>query len=500
MSHGKGITMLIIPLTGKLSKHNPPLITMGIILINCFVFFVLQSGDSKRYLQAMEFYFNSGLAKIEVSEYMAYLETTGKGEIDPAVLNKKDLDKHTVQRLYKKMQEDEVFLKELRTGTIITPEDETYDTWKNLRTQFDDLLSKLVSMRYGFRPASRNYLTALTYMFIHGGFMHLLGNMVFLWLVGCVLELGLGRVLYVSLYLLTGVLSVCIYALAYLDSTVPLVGASGAISGLIGAYAVTYGKQKIKVFYSLGFYFNYAQVSAIALLPVWIGNEVVQLFFGSYRHVAYMAHIGGLTSGAVLGYLNMRFLGQVDRKIFEQDPRQRISGLLEEALQRIARLEMNAARPLLEQVLEIDSSNREAITHLFNIEKLSPQDKAFHETASRLLRHLSHDPNAHETLYKTYKEYCRVSKPPRLSLDLLCLVASVFTVHGHLSEAESILAVLLRNRPGLQEIPTGILNLARAYLKGGISDKGKRCLKIICQKYPGSAESQIARRLLQESS
>jgi membrane associated rhomboid family serine protease len=492
--------MLIIPLTGKLSKHNPPLITIGIILINCFVFFVLQSGDNNRYRRAMEFYFNSGLAKIEVSKYRAYLETTGKGGIDAAILNKKNPDKDIVQRLYVRMQEDEVFLKELRTGTIITPEDETYDTWKNLRTQFEALLAKLVSMRYGFRPASRSYLSALAYMFIHGGFMHLLGNMVFLWLVGCALELGLGRALYVSLYLLTGVLSVCLYALVYSDSTAPLVGASGAISGLIGAYAVTYGKQKIKVFYSLGFYFNYAQVSAIALLPVWIGNEVVQLFFGSYRHVAYMAHIGGLMSGAVLGYLNMRFLGQVDREVFEQDPRQKVPGLLEEALQRIGKLDMNGARPLLEQVLEIDPSNRDAITHLFNIEKLSPQDKAFHKTASRLLRHLSHDSNAHEILYKIYKEYCSISKPPRLSLNLLSHVASVFTVHGYLPEAENILALLFRNRPGLQEIPTGILNLARAYLKRGMSEKGKKCLKIICQKYPESAESQIAHGLLQESS
>jgi len=492
--------MLIIPLSGKLSKHNPPLITIGIILLNCFVFFVLQSGDGAQYRQAMEFYFNSGLAEIEVSAYRAYLETTGNGEIDPPILDKKVLDKRAVHRLYTRMQEDEVFLKELRTGTIITPEDETYDTWKNLRAEFDALLSKLVSMRFGYTPASGSYLSALTYMFIHGGFMHLLGNMVFLWLVGCVLELGLGRVLYVSLYLLTGVLSVCLYALVYLDSTVPLVGASGAISGLIGAYAVTYGKQKIKVFYSLGFYFNYAQVSAIALLPVWIGNEVAQLFFGSYRHVAYMAHIGGLISGAVLGYLNMRFLGQVDREVFEQDPREKIPGLLQEALQRIGRLDMNGARPLLEQVLEIDPSNRDAITQLFNIEKLTPGDKAFHKTASRLLRHLTQDSNAHETLHKVYKEYCRISKPPRLSLDILFSIASIFTLRGYLAEAESILALLLRNRPGLQEIPTGILNLARAYLKRGIPEKGKRCLKIICQKYPESAESQIALRLLHESS
>ena len=491
--------MLIIPLSAKLSKHNPPFITIGIILVNCFVFFVLQSGDNKRYRQATEFYFNSGLAKIEISSYKTYLKTTGKDEIRSALQSEKDLDKDTIKRLYPKMQRDETFLKHLHTGSIITPKQQIYSTWKNLRTQYEALLSKIFSFRYGFKPAYANFTTALTYMFIHGNFMHLLGNMVFLWLVGCVLELGHGRVLYVLMYLLTGVLSVGLYALAYSDSTVPLVGASGAISGLMGAYAVAYGRTKIKIFYSLGFYFNYAQVSAIVLLPVWIGNEVVQLSFGSYHGIAYVAHLGGLVSGGLFGYLNVRFLGRVDTEVFEQDPKEKIPALLEDALQRIAKLDMSGARPLLDQVLEIDPSNRDALTHLFNIDKLDPGGQEFHKTASRLLRHLSYDTDAPEALYNTYKEYCGISKRPGLSLDLLFSIASIFTVHGYLPEAENIMAVLLRNYPNLQKVPTGILNLARAYLKGGVPAKGKKCLMIICKKYPESPESQIAGRLLQGS-
>ena len=491
--------MLIIPLSAKLSKRNPPFITIGIILINCFVFFILQAGDNKRYLQAIQFYFESGLAKIEVTRYQAYLETTRKGEIRPDFQGKKDLDEKAMKSLYTKMQRDEAFLKQLRSDRIITPEEETYNTWKNLRARYEALLSKIFSVRYGFKPAYANFITALTYMFIHGNFMHLLGNMVFLWLVGCMLELGYGRVLYVLLYLLTGVLSVGLYSLVYADSTVPLVGASGAIAGLMGAYAVAYGKTKIKIFYSLGFYFNYAQVTAIVLLPVWIGNEIFQLFFGSYQGIAYVAHLGGLVSGGLFGYLNLRFLGRVDTEVFEQDPKEKIPALLEDALQRIAKLDMRGARPLLDQVLEIDPSNRDALTHLFNIDKLDPGGQEFHKTASRFLRHLSYDTDAPEALYNTYKEYCGISKRPGLSLDLLSSIASIFTVHGYLPEAENIMAVLLRNYPNLQKVPTGILNLARAYLKGGMSEKGKKCLMIICKKYPESSESQIARRLLQGS-
>jgi hypothetical protein len=75
--------MLIIPLSGKLTKRNPPFITIGIILINCFVFFVLQAGDKKQYLQTIQFYFESGLAKIEATRYQAYLEKHEGGKTGP---------------------------------------------------------------------------------------------------------------------------------------------------------------------------------------------------------------------------------------------------------------------------------------------------------------------------------------------------------------------------------------------------------------------------------
>jgi tetratricopeptide (TPR) repeat protein len=161
---------------------------------------------------------------------------------------------------------------------------------------------------------------------------------------------------------------------------------------------------------------------------------------------------------------------------------------------------MDGARPLLEQILEVDQDNEEALIHLFNIDKLNPENDRFHKTASRLLLHFSYDSESHEEMYKTYKDYCSISKRPRLSLDLLFRISSILCARGYLEESEKILAALLHSHPKLQKIPNGIVNLARAYLKKGMAEKGKRCLGIISQKYPQSPEAQIAKQLLRRSS
>ncbi len=489
--------MLIIPLTNNISKKNPPLITIAIILVNCFVFFIIQSGDTENYLQAMQYYFDSGLGKIEVFNYLNYLEMTKNDQKLPKFKDKNKLNKTILARYYSLMIKDSSFMNKLLHDQIITINDEIYVEWLSLRDQFDEMLSSVTSMRFGFIPSSPNILNSITYMFLHGSISHLLGNMIFFWLVGCVLELGCGRIFYTALYLLTGVLSVGLYYLVYMDSVVPLIGASGAISGLMGCYTLLYGRSKIKVFYSLGVYFNYTKMYAIVLLPIWVGKEFLQLLFGGPSQVAYVAHIGGLVSGALLGSLNLKLLGQVDQEVFKEDPKEGIDSLLEEALLKIGKLDMSGARILLEQVIERDPNNTDALTHLFNIDKLNPQTKTFHKTTSNLLFHLSANEENQHRIYNIYEEYIHIAKPIRLHPDLLFRLSSIFSAQGHLEASEKIIAKLLKRFPESKKVPPGILNLARAYLKKGAPARGEKCLRVLCKRYPGSSESQIAQRLLQ---
>jgi hypothetical protein len=199
--------MLIVPLSGKISWRNPPWITIGIILINSFVFFLFQTGEDERYREAMSFYFESDLARMEISAYLAYLEAD-KGDRNMAALrNQENMEPQALFQFYRNMQRDRDFLHKLHNDEIIRPRHEEYGPWKQLKSTYEEMLSRVIGYKYGFIPARMTPLTAFTHMFLHGGLMHLLGNMVFLWLVGCVLETGWGRAAYAGTYVTTGLLA-----------------------------------------------------------------------------------------------------------------------------------------------------------------------------------------------------------------------------------------------------------------------------------------------------
>jgi membrane associated rhomboid family serine protease len=483
--------MLIIPLSGTFSWRNLPVITIFIIIINCVVFFTLQSGDQAHHQKATEFYLSSGLARIEVSRYIRFTE--GETE-DRQIVNKEEL-----ARWFLKMQRDDAFLTKLLTDKIITPQDTQYEPWKKLRTTYDSLLEKVSYMKYGFIPARHTVLTVFSHMFLHGSFMHLLGNMIYLWLVGCVLEVGFGRVSYIVLYLLGGVIAVETFFLFRMHSLIPLIGASGAIAGLMGAYTVAYGRKKINIFYSLGFYFNYTRVAGIILLPLWLINEFFQLIYFSTSNVAYMAHIGGLVGGSFLGFLQVKVFKKVDQEVFEEDPKEQISPLMEKAMDRIQNLDMAEARRLLLEILAIDENNMAALNQLFHIDKLQPESENFHKTASKLIMLLSRVRGTEERLYKTYSEYSSLVEKPRLNADLLLRLSFIFSTSVHIDESEKIIDHVLRNFGTHPQVPLALLNVATENEKRGRHDRSVYFLQILRKRYPQSQQAVTAERMLNRS-
>ena len=486
--------MLIIPLTGKISWRNPPAVTIGIILINCIVFFFFQSGEKEMFYEANKYYFESELAEIEIPRYIEYAKQKFKDI--PDLHEHKELDKKTLVRYHIEMDKDFGFLKRLRNYEIITHEDPVYPKWKRLRNIYEEKLSRVVFISYGFRPAYKSLTTSFTYMFLHGSFGHLLGNMIFLWIVGCVLELGCGRILYTGIYLMGGLLSVGLFWLIYMQSTVPLVGASGAIAGLMGTFTVLFGKKRVNIFYSLGFYFNYVKVPAIILLPIWIGNELYQLFFTEISQVAYVAHIGGLAGGAILGFISLKFPVILDENIFKEDPKDEITPLIEKALQSISKLDMEQGRKLLNEVIEKEPGNLIALNHLYNIEKHTPESVRFHETTKKLLTLLIQSNESPKTAYNIYKEYISLSNRPRLSPQLYLRISTICIETEHFENAKRILAILLKKKSILPGISMTLLKLANGYRQKGMHDNWRKVLQIIGSKYPDSLEARIAKKAL----
>lgn len=143
--------------------------------------------------------------------------------------------------------------------------------------------------------------TLLTHMFLHGGWMHLAGNMLFLWIFGDNLEAEMGPLPYLGFYLLSGFAAAALQILAEPGSPVPMVGASGAIAGVMGGYLLLYPRARVDVLLILVIFFKIFTLPAWIVLGVWIG---VQLFAGlavqGDEGIAYFAHIGGFFAGIAL--------------------------------------------------------------------------------------------------------------------------------------------------------------------------------------------------------
>ncbi len=145
-------------------------------------------------------------------------------------------------------------------------------------------------------------LTVISSMFLHGGWMHLIGNMMYLWIFADNIEDILGHGRFVVFYLVCGIIAALSHAIPNADSVVPMVGASGAISGVLGAYLVKYPKARVLVLIPLGFFTRIMHLPAVAVLGFWFVLQLIQggLSGGGGGGVAFGAHIGGFIAGVVL--------------------------------------------------------------------------------------------------------------------------------------------------------------------------------------------------------
>ena len=170
----------------------------------------------------------------------------------------------------------------------------------------------------GHQPSS--WLTPFTAMFMHGGLLHLGGNMLFLWIFGNNVEDAMGRARYVVFYLLAGLAASALQIAIGPDSTVPNLGASGAIAGVLGGYILLYPRARVLTFVFVIFFFTVIELPALAVLGLWFAEQIafgatgLLQPAGDHGGVAYFAHIGGF----VFGLLAIRLFA---RRVRETPPR-----------------------------------------------------------------------------------------------------------------------------------------------------------------------------------
>ena len=144
--------------------------------------------------------------------------------------------------------------------------------------------------------------TIFSSMFLHGGVFHVAGNMLYLWIFGKSCEDVLGHVRYALFYLLSGLAAAMTQVLAAPGSEVPIIGASGAVSGVLGAYLLLFPRARVVTLVIFGFFWRVLSIPAILVLGVWIVIQIVNGFgvLGEAGSIAWFAHIGGFFAGMLL--------------------------------------------------------------------------------------------------------------------------------------------------------------------------------------------------------
>ena len=159
---------------------------------------------------------------------------------------------------------------------------------------------------YSLRPYYFHFANLVTHMFLHAGWIHLIGNMLFLWVFGENVEDILGHGKFLGFYLLCGVAAAAVQIAADPMSRVPMVGASGAIAGVMGAYLVKFPRSKVEMIFFALFFFHFS-VPAWFMLLYWFGLQVLGSASGmaeaAQGGVAFFAHVGGFVAGIALIYL-----------------------------------------------------------------------------------------------------------------------------------------------------------------------------------------------------
>jgi len=483
--------MFIIPVGDRVNWKRPPVITLLLILVNCFVFFFIQGGDEKNELKAAEYYFSSELPNWELPRYAKYLEINGDPEALQnfnAILNKK---KEISLML---MERDFKFMRELHAGNIITPQDPEYASWSAQRAEYEPKRS--FTDRYVYQVDERSPLKAFVSAFMHGGFDHLFGNMLVLFLVGFLVESVIGKALYVLAYFVAIFASVLMYSLTAPGSS--CLGASGAIAGVMGLYTVIFGFRKIDFFYSLGFYFDYVKAPAIALLPLWLGNELYQFFTEEGAHVAYMAHFGGLLSGAVMGAL-YRWLrpAQIESHHQEAESKEMDGKAFQRGMDYLGEMEFQKALDIFKTLEEHHPHDANLTRLVFRAAKANPSSEDFHRTALKLLASAEMDAATSNHTHSVFQEYLGSAKPsPRLGLDLIAKLAKRFAVSNHCDDAEKLAGLLQRMSPQHIELPGVMLALARGHYREQRKDKFEAAVQTLISKYPQSIEAEAAANML----
>ncbi|HET8898940.1 MAG TPA: rhomboid family intramembrane serine protease [Rhodanobacteraceae bacterium] len=487
--------MLILPLHRRLTRSNFPLVTALLIVANVFVLVFLQSSDGRVLKQAQDYYAQSGLGKIEFPAYQQWLLDH---PTDPRRLQLLAAAPAPIKLAL--IESDRDFQDALDSGRIITPTNSAYADWHGKRLEFERLRDSTFTARHAARFKAVEPGRVMWSMFMHAGYAHLIGNMLFLLMLGMLVEGALGPAWFLGLYLAGGIGAAAVSLAWHWGESGYGLGASGAIAALMGAYCVLWGLRKVRVFYWFFVVFDYVRVPALVLLPFWLGWELFSLWSSPNAHVAFEAHAGGIVSGALLGFA-LKKTGHVRQGFIEEDERVAQADArnadFDRALHHLGRLEIAPARRLLQDIDAAEPGRLDVLSALYRCARYGGKPAELDAAALRVFAFPAKTQSEWQALKELLDDYLKACRGvPKLPARSLLGLAEPLLRQGGDSTVETLLQGLAQAEPAAPRLAAAWFAFALHADESTALRKAR--LQQLVARFPNSPYADKARFLLQQ--
>lgn len=310
--------MVILPTEKRFDWQHVPLVLMALVFFNLAVFFFYQIGDERKLEEVYDLYQAGELFSIEWPLYHDYLNSVGKGEIAEELLY--HIGEGFEADISYLILSDVGFNRYLSENFRDLVPDAQYARWSATRPLINPIIESISTFRLGLVPDRLSIIDVFAYQFLHGDIMHLLGNMFFLLVCGFAVEAAIGHWRFLAFYLVAGIVAGLSHALVDLNSSDPLIGASGSISGVMAMYLGVFRLRKIEFFYWFFIFVGYFRAPALLMLPIYVGKELFDFISSDGDNVAYMAHAGGFVAGALMIGISLKLHPQtINAEYVEKD-------------------------------------------------------------------------------------------------------------------------------------------------------------------------------------
>ena len=323
-----------------------------------------------------------------------------------------------------------------------------------LTARFEESWGRMPVVRWGYTPAEGGVFSIASSIFMHAGWMHLLGNMLFLFLSGPFIEDRYGRPLFTIFYLAAGAAATLAHAAHDPASLTPLVGASGAIAGLMGAFLVRLGTSRIRfLVWPMPIPFIHWRYSvllpAFVVLPLWLAEQLWYASSPASQGVAWWAHIGGFAFGASVALLLRA--AKVEEKWIDAGIERQISIVQHPGLERAVDLrtagQLPRARREIQRVLAAEPDNVDAWTELYEI-AIAAHDAAEAGRAAHRLLDMHLRRHERELAAHLIGDACARVESAALPPRFLMSAAAFFEKEGDAATAFDLYERLIQTKPG----------------------------------------------------